>query len=127
LNADCRQQLLNGGDVLSGQPYGNPRAGAVIFTRDGATFGEAAPAGAVPFDEPLARSHWKEYRAELLAECGPGCRPWAWWLFEAPEQRRIIEWGAPACLYATPPGQPLILGAIYENEPDYLARLGLAS
>ena len=125
LNDACREQLLNGGDPLSGQPYGNPRAGAVVFTRDGATFGLAAPPGAVPFDEDMARSDWKEYRAELMEEAGPERRPWAWWAFEAPEPRRIVEWGAPACLYATPPGQPLVLGAIYETEGHCLARLGL--
>jgi hypothetical protein len=125
LNAACREQLLNGGDVLSGRPYGNPRAGGAIFTRDGAIFGQAAPTGAVPFDEALAREHWKEYHVDLLAECGPDCRPWAWWAFEAPEPRRIVDWGAPACLYATPPGQRLVLGAVYESEQEYLARLGL--
>jgi hypothetical protein len=25
---------------------------------------------------------WKRYRAELLAECPPGRRCWAYWLFE---------------------------------------------
>ena len=127
LNADCRQQLLDGGGPLSGRPYGNRRAGAVVFRRDLTPFGLASPPGAVPFDEALARSDWKEHRAELLAECGPGRRPWAWWAFSAPEPRQIVGWGYPSELYPTPPGQPLILGAMYETEADYLARLGLAS
>ena len=39
----------------------------------------------------LAESLWEQQREQLLANWirhSPGCRPWPWWAFDAPELRR---------------------------------------
>lgn len=35
-------------------------------------------------DDPAVASAWARHRGELLADCEPGARPWAWWCFDAP-------------------------------------------
>lgn len=67
-----RQQLLTGFEHF-GQGFG----------REGSIYR--------PFDLDLAREAWEELREELLSEFireRPFARPWAWWLFDAPEPRR---------------------------------------
>jgi hypothetical protein len=63
-----------------------------------------------------------------------GCRPWAWWEFDAPEPRRLLS-GDPAGampergLWFGVPGFYRSIEAhntlVYENQADYLRRLGL--
>lgn len=118
-----REQLLTGRTFFCALPYGDPWAGAQILDAQGRPWGRECPGR--PFDELLAREHWQLYRDELHADAPPGTRPWAWWLFDAPEARHVVGTGAPACLYEHVPGQPLRLGAIYESEAEYLARHGL--
>ncbi len=74
-----------------------------LFLKCGWDYFGAHPFGA-PVDMDLVERCWREHREELLAEFAatwPGCRPWAWWQFEAPEQ------------------------AEGEAEADYLYRLGV--
>lgn len=45
------------------------------------------------FDADSAREAWGELGDELVVEhiCGhPGTRPWAWWMFDAPEAMRRV-------------------------------------
>ena len=31
----------------------------------------------------LMKREWRKHREELLRQCNPGCRPTAWWIFQA--------------------------------------------
>lgn len=80
-NEECALFLTAGHDYFHAQPFGNPP------------------------DMSLARDCWRDHGAELLEQyvaIRPGCRPWGWWQFEAPEER-----------------------AGEEPEAEYLERLGL--
>jgi hypothetical protein len=100
-------------------------------------------AGAVlhgEYDEIRAR--WAEHGAGLLADWireHPGTRPFAWWILEATEPRRVLE-GAAHVLPAGPAwwepdwrghfGVPAVeqsgrFVVVVESEPAYLERLGL--
>lgn len=114
-----RQQLLTGFEFF-GQGFG----------RDGSE--------RRPLDLNLAREAWEELREELLPEfiaSKPFARPWAWWVFDAPEPRREAvdggsgddaeAWlGSPAWwagFHETPPGP----SRGCESFREYLARLDL--
>lgn len=47
----------------------------------------------------------------------PGSRPWCWWQFSAPGERRVIEIDQTTLAYDE--------GRVYETERDYLERLDL--
>ncbi len=87
---------------------------------------------------------WDSVRVSLLslyARRVPGCRPWAWWLLEAPEPRQCLDGqhDCPArdehsarfpdrCLCYGRPGVyacPQCWDEQYESQPRYLRRLGL--
>lgn len=61
------------------------------------------------------RKTWEAHRGRLLVafvEAYPGSRPWAWWVYDAVEARRVL-WS------------PDFLCDIEEPEVVYLGRLGL--
>lgn len=95
-----------------------------------------------PFDEESAKQAWDELgegiTADWLAE-RPGTRPWGWWRWSAPEPRRVVAgrehpesgyppW-LPGCERQFYFGRPTPIHpkdtAQYEDEVDYLDRLGL--
>jgi hypothetical protein len=46
-----------------------------------------------PPSDDVLRAAWELLREELIAEhvaAEPGTRPWAWWRFDASEQRRLV-------------------------------------
>jgi hypothetical protein len=90
-----------------------------------------------------AEPAWKERRAELLPafiEDHPGHRPTAWWMFDAPELRRVVSgggslerragdwyydsapWGCPRLWYGSNLDE---VKAEFETELIYLTRLNL--
>lgn len=91
-----------------------------------------------PLDLNLAREAWEELREELLPEFireHPFSRPWAWWVFDAPEPRREAAdggsgddaeaWlGSPAW-WARFHGTPSCPSRGCESFREYLTRLGL--
>jgi hypothetical protein len=84
-------------------------------------------------DEDQLREVWEEMGDSLLADFiaeKPGCRPWAWWVFDATEPRRRtgdapdpigdeLWFGKPRLTRGVPPKDA------YESERAYLDRLGL--
>lgn len=95
------------------------------------------------FREDLAamRETWIERREELLAEFiarNPGSRPWAWWIWEAPQARRRRLGGTGTALagtertwMGTPGGYQADYAVTdppaYETELKFLQRHGLLS
>ena len=87
-----------------------------------------------PMDDDELAEAWGVLGDELLAAFiaeQPGCRPWAWWRWQAPEPRLQINDG-PEPL----PGHGLWFGKprgytgqppedMFEPEAEYLERLGL--
>lgn len=77
-----------------------------------------------------ARAAWDLVREPFLAghvERRPGTRPWAWWAFEAPEPRRMLE-GSPGRISPVAEtwfGMPTAHACEYESERAYLWRLEL--
>lgn len=88
------------------------------------------------------RQLWEQYRRKIMPiwiDVLPGCRPWAFWEYDAPERRKAIEgvciytrrpdtykrysFGIPTLADYEPDGTPI--DATYESEADYLARLDL--
>lgn len=87
------------------------------------------------------RRAWARIGAELVAEYrkkNSGCRPWAWWIFDAPEPRRMIggsgkprvfekdflgavTFGIPRCILGEKPKKP----ARFESQAEFLQRHGL--
>jgi len=96
-------------------------------------------------DMSAAEEAWRQCGTKLLEEYTyehPGCRPWAWWLFDAPEQKRRKLNGPDGGCWAEQPGRerhwsfgaPHAFGGddfrtaiAYESQPAYLARHGLLS
>ena len=88
-------------------------------------------------DRDAMREVWNECRDDLIEATirkkGDGHRPWAWWEFDAPEPRQIVqmvqELREPCASLAGRYGIPIhdvVDGVpIYESQADYLARLGL--
>lgn len=81
------------------------------------------------------RDAWMAMRDEILpawiAE-HPGCRPWAWWVFDAPERRRCISGQHPYDDPAWRGEKRLTFGkpswhtfAQFESQVQYLHRLDL--
>ena len=104
--------LLTGHDYFNDHPFGDPP------------------------DEDLMREMWEAHRDELMAERGPGRRPWAWWQFEAPEPRRRVGGVGTSILHPAGhngSGVPSLYGddydttnpPTYETEREFLERLNL--
>ncbi len=79
-------------------------------------------------NEVALREAWSDYppRAEWITK-HPGCRPLAWWAFDAPEPR-ILEDPTPvesSWLLTNYRRDPHHGESIYEREVDYLRRHGL--
>ncbi len=76
------------------------------------------------------RDAWTLVRDAMTREHArrrPGTRPWAWWTFDAPEPRRLID-GTPdrvSPAAVTWLGMPSAHACTYESEAAYLRRLGL--
>ncbi|MBN2559398.1 MAG: hypothetical protein JXQ75_00510 [Phycisphaerae bacterium] len=109
------------------------------------------------FDPDAMRGAWETLRAELLPKwiaAHPGTRPYAWWVFDAPERRRrtdgrphpfdnierntkVNDWRQKYTdvadreaykLWFGKPGCLMVLDdfhAVYEAEAEYLDRHGL--
>ncbi len=109
------------------------------FFSDGTAFGREDE-----FDAELAKACWDELGEAVTnehIEAKPGSRPWAWWLFEAPEPRRLVagepgegdgyleSWPdghqPPWYSYGKPNRLHAPFTAAYEPQEDYLDRLGL--
>lgn len=87
------------------------------------------------------RTAWEELGEDLLAdfiEANPGARPWAWWMFDALEPRRLLA-GPGSCYWKTKTfdwretfgaptayaGHDFTEPSVYETELEYLTRLNL--
>jgi hypothetical protein len=91
-----------------------------------------------PRNREMAREVWGGVSAGLMkqwARAYPGRRPWAWWAFDAPKSRMVINPGAAPISAASwhswreSFGMPLAMsdspGALIESEAAYLRRLDL--
>jgi len=88
--------------------------------------------GQFPVDDATMAEIWSEIGAELIAEWivkKPGSRPWAWWLYNAPEPRRIVPNGEQRFSMTTSAERTRFgirdEGTGFETERAYLERLGL--
>ena len=83
-----------------------------------------------PENEVALREAWSDYPIRTMTEWitkHPGCRPLAWWAFDAPEPR-ILEDPTPvesSWLLTNYRRAPHHGESIYEREVDYLRRHGL--
>jgi len=61
---------------------------------------EAPPAAYVAWSEKDQKATWRKIRQQVVKDWvreTSGCRPWGWWLFDAPEpRRRLGGTGTPA-------------------------------
>jgi len=82
------------------------------------------------YEPPTSWRGWTAWRAHG----GPGTRPWAWWIYTAPEPRQQLEgpgvpvWERyPAVMQQYTFGLPSIVGgpATFESEAAYVRRLDL--
>lgn len=82
-------------------------------------------------DDEALRSLWEQYGSEILRDHitnHPGSRPWGWWRWDSPEQRKRVVPGAPYTHYHRPAsfGVPKNCDPEeFESERAYLARLNL--
>lgn len=80
-------------------------------------------------DRKAARELWESVQGPFLAghvERRPGTRPWAWWEFDAPEPRRMLE-GSPERISpaaVTWMGAPSAHACAFESSIGYLDRIG---
>ncbi len=95
-------------------------------------FGKSYPA--TPEGNNAMRADWFRHRASLMREHiskKPGTRPWAWWLYESKEPRRLLSGKAWDCSEKLSMGKP----SLYERDEndlphwewqsEYLKRLNL--
>jgi len=87
------------------------------------------------------RRLWEQVRDQLVAEfieAHPGCRPWAWWRFDAPPERRRrirpadamtpanFDWAlAKGCGLPSEHHSVVIVDADFETQAEYLRRHNL--